>query len=1189
MRALRIGRPLAAAALGLGMLAGLGAPDIAVAQPVPASATTISFDIPAQSLQAALSEYARQSGQQLLFSPDIVEDKQAPAVRGDLSPENALAELLAGAGLYTATTPGGAILISDTPNPTLPAADPSGGGARYDPNVDTAPVPGGTANVEMARRAGVEEIIVTGQKRAERMQDVPIAISAFTMEDLDKQKIEGGFDLLKAIPNVTFSKTNFTGYNFQIRGIGTQAVSATTDPGVAVSMNNTTLIVNRLFEQEYLDIERVEVLRGPQGTLYGRNATAGVINIITSKPVLGDEFGELKLEGGNYSAQRIRGHYNLPLGDTLALRAAYASTQREGYAVNLFDDSDVDNRELWTGRLTLGWEPTERLRVNLMWERFEEDDERVRSTKQLCHRDEGPTSVAGLNLLGHPEEVSARRVINQGCLPRNLFSDGAFTTPNGDALPFVTGGRDNGFVLLAAFSGYMGPNPWLNDPDAPCPEAARFDGMPLVDRCFDVFAEDRQSTDLRSIYSTIRPSYRAQADIYDLSLDFQWREDLLFSSQTVFVDDSLYSTQDYGRFETSAGMFNDTHLLGSSNAYYNLAPGGEFCDPQLGCSDSLLIQDMSRASSEQFNQEFRLVSSFQAAVNFSVGANFTRFRTWNDYFVFSNLFTALSQTPPFNGPQHRCTVTAGQEGCIYVDPNALHAIDGEGHNYFRSANPYKMDSAGVFGEVYWQIADDLKLTAGLRYTWDRKVFTPIPSQTLLPDYRQSTAADQGMISEGSGPEECISLLVLCGILGNAPGGRGYPAQPDIIQVWREPTGRIVLDWQPDLPFTDETMVYGSYSRGYKAGGANPPGIAPPAGIFIDRAQSAVSGRTFEPEYVHAYEVGAKNTLFGGLMMLNGAAFFYDYDDYQVSKIVNRSAANENFDAKVWGLELEALFAPSLNWQFNAAIGFLQTEIAQGEQSIDLMDRVQGGNQVFQTTIANPHFGADPQTATGVGADQVQNEFLVFDDWVVLKPNPTQTANCVAPAELVALVVDTGSTNTFFDTPLSFLLNQFCAGGSIIGGTYAPGGSVFIGMEMPQGLSFTPLADAPNGGAGFFADLSGNELPNSPEVTVSLGGQFSFDIGSDWQATTRLDYYWQGASWARVYNTDYDRLEAWSNTNLSFLALNDRWGLSVEAYVKNLFDETPITGTFLNSDDTGLTTNIFTLDPRLVGVSITKRF
>jgi len=649
--------------------------------------------------------------------------------------------------------------------------------------------------------------------------------------------------------------------------------------------------------------------------------------------------------------------------------------------------------------------------------------------------------------------------------------------------------------------------------------------------------------------------------------------------------------------------------------FRELLPGGEFCDPQLGCSDRMLMVDLSQAASRQFNQEFRWVSSFGGDFDFSFGANYTRFETMNDYYVFSNLLTAMTQAPPFRpatgggSADAHCNNTE-KRGCVYVDPNRLSEINGEGHNYFRSANPYRLQSMGLFGETYWRLDDTLKLTAGLRYTWDRKVFTPMPSQTLLNDYRYGYAAFQGSLGS-DGPSACAAATEGCSVAGNAPYGRGYPADPDIVQTWNEPTGRLVLDWQPYLSFTDETLVYASYSRGYKAGGANPPGIAEPAGLFIQRSQGVEASRTFEAERVNAYEVGTKNTLFDGVLMLNGTAFYYDYQDYQVSKIVNRSANNENFDAEIWGAELEAVFAPSYHWQFNAALGWLKTRLADGEQSLDLMDRTQGGGHAFQTAMPNPNFGYDGSgsnppapVAAGLGADQPDNEFLVFDEWVVVKPNPTLPSNCVVPAELIRHLFEAPGT-AFLLNPADGLkqhgassyFNAFCPGGNVAGYDYTtgppaikiPSNTYLPGVGTNGFLVYNPVTDAPNFGAGFLADLGGNELPSAPEFTVSLGAQFSTDLPAGWDLSTRVDYYWQGESYARVYNTEYDRLKAWASTNLSLWLNQQAMGLSIEAYVKNVFDETPITGAFLNSDDTGLSTNIFTLDPRLVGVSITKRF
>ena len=129
----------------------------------------------------------------------------------------------------------------------------------------------------------VDELIVTAQKREESMQDVPIAVSAFSQNAMKAQGIDGARDLVQSVPNVSFQRRN-TRTNFQIRGIGSQLSAVGGDDGVGIHLNNAPLTFNFIAEADFFDVERVEVLRGPQGTLYGRNATGGVVNVITDKP-----------------------------------------------------------------------------------------------------------------------------------------------------------------------------------------------------------------------------------------------------------------------------------------------------------------------------------------------------------------------------------------------------------------------------------------------------------------------------------------------------------------------------------------------------------------------------------------------------------------------------------------------------------------------------------------------------------------------------------------------------------------------------------------------------------------------------------------------------------------------------------------------------------------------------------------
>ncbi|HEX6858599.1 MAG TPA: TonB-dependent receptor plug domain-containing protein, partial [Caulobacteraceae bacterium] len=570
-----------------------------LATPAAAAAQAVTFDLPAQPLTQALKAYGATADQQLIYSERLVQGRTAPALKGEYSPEQALSLLLAGSGLTADRTPGGVVTIRSA------ASDPQSSGAA-------------------AGGAEVEALIVTAQKREEDIQDVPIAISAFTQEKLENSQVAGGPDLMTQVPNMTFTKTNFSSYSIQIRGIGTQAISATTDPAVAIAFNNTPFVENRFFEQEFYDLQRIEVLRGPQGTLYGRNATGGVVNLISAKPKFNFE-AKLGADVANYGTTRLEGMVNIPLvEDTVALRLAGAWTKRDGYATNEITGNPIDGRDLWSTRVSLRFTPNDRLDANLIWEHFQEDDDRIRSGKQLCMTDE-VTSIAGFETshFDVPPGLNqgtifqgSQATTSQGCAPNSFYDAASFQTPNGLSLPYYT--------VLGAI------------------------GLPRA--LLDPYESRTQSRDLRVIESTVDPHYLADSDVVEFQLSFDVTDDLTLSSETGWASNSVFSTQDYNRFNTQQGAWRDpaTAQFPRENlARLNDDGYWEFFDPQIGWADRLVAVDLSTGESKQFSQEFRLASDYDGPFNFSLGANFLRYDTEDKYYVFINSLTLISAVSPY--------------------------------------------------------------------------------------------------------------------------------------------------------------------------------------------------------------------------------------------------------------------------------------------------------------------------------------------------------------------------------------------------------------------------------------------------------------------------------------------------------------------------------------------------------------
>ena len=260
--------------------------------------------------------------------------------------------------------------------------------------------------------------------------------------------------------------------------------------------------------------------------------TAGVVNLVSAKPT--DQFEAMaSADIGNYHNRRFEGMLNVPIvGDKLDLRVAGEWTKRNGYTFNEENDKSVDGRDLWSGRVSLLVHPIEKLTANFVWEHFSEDDDRLRSGKQLCTLDNGPAFVDGRAGRQYPNLDDPNNGGNygawltQGCKPGPLYGPTAFQTPNAGALPFIAEWE------YVASVHYIAPG-------------------------VEPYGSVVQSQNLRTISSELDPKYRAKNDTFEINADYNITNALTLTSQTGYNKDSLYSTEDYNRFNTAPNLFTD--------------------------------------------------------------------------------------------------------------------------------------------------------------------------------------------------------------------------------------------------------------------------------------------------------------------------------------------------------------------------------------------------------------------------------------------------------------------------------------------------------------------------------------------------------------------------------------------------------------------------------------------------------
>ena len=237
-------------------------------------------------------------------------------------------------------------------------------------------LPAGAQDTDDASADVIEEIVVTARHRTESIQDVPISMSAVSGQSITDGRINTLQELEHSIPNLVFGETGSSGEtHIGIRGIGDFSRNIGFDTRVGVYIDGVFAGQSLAVDQGLVDVAQVEVLRGPQGTLFGKNSSSGAINIITNKPEMGEPSGELRVGGGNLENIFGSAVINVPLGDKAAARFSAVIQNQDGYIRNLLNGKKLmtSDHVLFRGRIRL--QPSDALDINLSFDFREQNND----------------------------------------------------------------------------------------------------------------------------------------------------------------------------------------------------------------------------------------------------------------------------------------------------------------------------------------------------------------------------------------------------------------------------------------------------------------------------------------------------------------------------------------------------------------------------------------------------------------------------------------------------------------------------------------------------------------------------------------------------------------------------------------------------------------------------------------------